>query len=430
MEISQQTQEFIRSHRTENVQDLALHAKRAPNLDLPWALDQIAGWQTARTKLPQWANTDGIIYPPHLSMEQCSSQPTARYKAELASRLLQSADSPTESSPSRLIDLTGGFGVDFSAMAHDFSQAVYVERQPNLCDIARHNFNLLGLQDAQVVNADAESFLLTADHADIIFIDPARRDQHGGRTIAISDCTPDVLSMLELLTAKATYVLVKLSPMLDWHKAVNDCRGTVQEVHVVAVANECKELLLVLHGQPAASRAEDIPVTVYCVNITPHGTEQFTVIEDATGIHTVDTAVEPSCQRTSNRAVSSVDDALPFHYLYEPNAAIMKAGCFDALSSAYDLPQLSANSHLFISNMLVAQFPGRIFQVNAVMTMGKKDLKRGLCGLTHANITTRNFPMSVNQLRNKLKLNDGGDTYLFATTDRNAKHIIIRTTRV
>lgn len=483
MEISQQTREFIRSHRTDDVRDLALHAKRTPDLDLPWALDQIAGWQTARTKLPQWADTDGIIYPLHLSMEQCSSEPTARYKAELATRLMASDGAPAQSDIAahaqseqsdephdttvstttadtaapdiasaaprrgRLIDLTGGFGVDFSTMARNFAQAVYVERQPDLCDIARHNLDLLGLGDAQVVNADAASFLATAEDADIIVIDPARRDEHGGRTFAIADCTPDILGMLDLLTAKAGHVLVKLSPMLDWHKAVEDCRSTVREVHIVAVANECKELLLVLRGQPDAVPVEDVTVTVHCVNITARGTERFTVVADATGVHSVGAARHSDGAATGVTAggtvaedssttdadgdpVSHADDGLPFRYLYEPNAAIMKAGCFAALSSAFRVPQLAPNSHLFISDTSVEGFPGRAFRVATVMTMGKKDLKRGLSGLTHANIATRNFPMSVSQLRGRLKLQDGGDAYLFATTDRDDRRIIIRATHL
>lgn len=483
VEISQQTREFIRNHRTDDVRDLALHAKRTPDLDLPWALDQIAGWQTARTKLPQWADTDGIIYPPHLSMEQCSSEPTARYKAELATRLMASDGAPAQSDIAahaqseqsdephdttvstttadtaapdvasaaprrgRLIDLTGGFGVDFSTMARNFAQAVYVERQPDLCDIARHNLDLLGLGDAQVVNADAASFLATAEDADIIVVDPARRDEHGGRTFAIADCTPDILGMLDLLTAKAGHVLVKLSPMLDWHKAVEDCRGTVREVHIVAVANECKELLLVLRGQPDAVPVEDVTVTVHCVNITARGTEWFTVVADATGVHSVGTARHSDGAATGVTAggtvaedssttdadgdpVSHADDGLPFRYLYEPNAAIMKAGCFAALSSAFRVPQLAPNSHLFISDTSVEGFPGRAFRVATVMTMGKKDLKRGLSGLTHANIATRNFPMSVSQLRGRLKLQDGGDAYLFATTDRDDRRIIIRATHL
>lgn len=498
VEISQQTREFIRNHRTDDVRDLALHAKRTPDLDLPWALDQIAGWQTARSKLPRWADTDGIIYPPHLSMEQCSSEPTARYKAELAARLMASDGAPAQSDATahaqseqsdeptvpttttdtaapaprrgRLIDLTGGFGVDFSTMARDFAQAVYVERQPDLCAIARHNLDLLGLGDAQVVNADAASFLATAEDADIIVIDPARRDEHGGRTFAIADCTPDILGMLDLLTAKAGHVLVKLSPMLDWHKAVEDCRGTVREVHIVAVANECKELLLVLRGQPDAVPVEDVTVTVHCVNITAWGTERFTVVADATGVHSVGTARHSDGAATGTTNIESAkdgealagsadgaatgvtaggtvaedssttdadgdpgnhaDDGLPFRYLYEPNAAIMKAGCFAALSSAFRVPQLAPNSHLFISDTSVEGFPGRAFRVATVMTMGKKDLKRGLSGLTHANIATRNFPMSVSQLRGRLKLQDGGDAYLFATTDRDDRRIIIRATHL
>lgn len=461
VEISQQTREFIRNHRTDDVRDLALHAKRTPDLDLPWALDQIAGWQTARSKLPRWADTDGIIYPPHLSMEQCSSEPAARYKAQLAVRLMASDGAPAPRR-GRLIDLTGGFGVDFSTMARNFAQAVYVERQPDLCDIARHNLDLLGLGDAQVVNADAASFLATAEDADIIVIDPARRDEHGGRTFAIADCTPDILGMLDLLTAKAGHVLVKLSPMLDWHKAVEDCRGTVREVHIVAVANECKELLLVLRGQPDAVPVEDVTVTVHCVNITARGTERFTVMADAAGVHAVGTTRHPDDAATCAANAESVnanavctdstdgepvaeggptgnavgnpgnhaDDGLPFRYLYEPNAAMMKAGCFAALSSAFGVPQLAPNSHLFVSDTPVEGFPGRAFRVDAIMTMGKKDLKRGLSGLTHANISTRNFPMSVNQLRSKLRLQDGGDAYLFATTDHNARRIIIRATRL
>ena len=423
-------------------------------------------------------------------MEQCSSEPTARYKAELAARLMASDGAPAQSDATahaqseqsdeptvpttttdtaapaprrgRLIDLTGGFGVDFSTMARDFAQAVYVERQPDLCAIARHNLDLLGLGDAQVVNADAASFLATAEDADIIVIDPARRDEHGGRTFAIADCTPDILGMLDLLTAKAGHVLVKLSPMLDWHKAVEDCRGTVREVHIVAVANECKELLLVLRGRPDAVPVEDVTVTVHCVNITARGTERFTVMADAAGVHAVGTARHPDDAATCAANAESInanavctdstdgepvaeggptgnavgnpgnhaDDGLPFRYLYEPNAAMMKAGCFAALSSAFGVPQLAPNSHLFVSDTPVEGFPGRAFRVDAIMTMGKKDLKRGLSGLTHANIATRNFPMSVSQLRGRLKLQDGGDAYLFATTDRDDRRIIIRATHL
>ena len=261
---------------------------------------------------------------------------TYKYSAELAARLMASDGAPAQSDATahaqseqsdeptvpttttdtaapaprrgRLIDLTGGFGVDFSTMARDFAQAVYVERQPDLCAIARHNLDLLGLGDAQVVNADAASFLATAEDADIIVIDPARRDEHGGRTFAIADCTPDILGMLDLLTARAGHVLVKLSPMLDWHKAVEDCRGTVREVHIVAVANECKELLLVLRGRPDAVPVEDVPVTVHCVNITARGTERFTVAADATGVRSVGTARHSDGVVTGTTNVESAND--------------------------------------------------------------------------------------------------------------------------
>ena len=226
---------FVLDHREEDVRALALRGSRDKDVDLPWALDQIQGWQAARRKLPSWAAIDGIVYPPHLSMEQCSSEQTARYKAEMAGR------------GQRLVDLTGGFGVDFSVMARGFAEAVYVERQAPLCEIAADNFRLLGLQQATVVCADGTDYLQTMPQADLIYIDPARRDDHGGRTYGIADCTPNVLSIRDLLMEKAERVLIKLSPMLDWRKAVTDLGPQyVREVHIVSVANECKELLILL----------------------------------------------------------------------------------------------------------------------------------------------------------------------------------------
>ena len=232
---SEATIAFIRQNADADVRQLALRGTKDPEVDLPFALDQIAGRQTARHKLPSWAAIDGIVYPPHLSMEQCSSEQTARYKARLIG------------SGGTMVDLTGGFGVDFSFLARGFQRAVYVERQEQLCAIARENFRLLGLSQAEVVCADSTDYLQTMSPVDFIYADPARRDNHGARTYGISDCTPDVLALRDLLLSKARRVLLKLSPMLDWRKAVSDLgEQYVREVHIVSVGNECKELLLLL----------------------------------------------------------------------------------------------------------------------------------------------------------------------------------------
>ncbi len=389
------TEAFIRKHRNDNVRSLALQGARCSDIDLPYALDQIAGWQTARTKLPSWADTDGIVYPPHLSMEQCSSEQTARYKARLAQRL-------TRGDAATLVDLTGGFGVDFSFMAQGFDRAVYVERQPHLCEAVRHNLPLLRLPRAEVVEGDGTDYLNRMEHASVLFLDPARRDTHGGKTVAIADCTPDVTQLEEQLLAKADVVMVKLSPMLDWHKAVEDLQGRVSEVHIVSVAGECKELLLVLcsdfTGQPL----------VVCVN------------DDETF----------SYQEGSPLPLSVVGTLCEPQVLLVPNASIMKAGCFERIGKTFGVRAVADNSHLFLAAEAVADFPGKQYRIRGVTTMNKKELKSALQGITQANISVRNFPLSVPELRKRLKLKDGGETYIFATTRGNREHVLYVCTAV
>ncbi len=371
---------FIRQNADADVRQLALRGTKDPEVDLPFALDQIAGRQTARHKLPSWAAIDGIVYPPHLSMEQCSSEQTARYKASLIG------------SGGMMVDLTGGFGVDFSFLARGFQRAVYVERQEYLCAIARENFRLLGLSQAEVVCGDSTDYLQAMSPVDFIYADPARRDNHGARTYGISDCTPDVLALRDLLLSKARQVLLKLSPMLDWRKAVSDLgEQYVREVHIVSVGNECKELLLLMTPTPAPAPREG---RLFCVNN--------------------DTCFEVPLPL-------SLQTPLPWGgvgggLLYEPNASIMKAGCFTELSQHYGVAPIAHDSHLFVSADHVGGFPGRSFQIDAVTTMNKRDLKETLQGLTQANITVRNFPLSVAELRRRLKLSEGGSTYIFATT--------------
>jgi len=465
--INQATLDFIRQHQDDDVRKLAFLGSKYPDVDMPFALDQIRGRKMARVKLPRWAEIDGIIYPPHISMEQCSSEQTAQYKAELAARLLglgvlTSADAEKSkdadnskicefagkravaskfarnedtsekqqiltnavdnvneikeetsegsfSDEIEFVDLTGGFGVDFSYIAARLGvKSMYVERQAHLCETAKENFERLGLKNAIVKNGDGVevlhtitsdqtwSLLNTSHRLRLIFIDPARRDDAGNKVVSLQDCTPDVTQLQDEMLAKADYVIIKLSPMLDWHRAVSEL-SHVREVHIVSVNNECKELLLVLSAQ------EEAPLRVFCVNDDQH----FGFYD------------------SHEAAVSIVKADEVDGYLYEPNASLMKAGCFGDICQHYGVKMLAKNSHLFSSQELVADFPGRTFRINTISSFNKKELKRQLAGIVKANVAIRNFPLSVPELRKRLKLKDGGDNYIFATTLSDESHVLI-----
>ena len=379
---------FVHEHRDEDVRTLALRGCRDEDVDLPWALNQIQGWQTARHKLPSWAAIDGIVYPPHLSMEQCSSEATAIYKCGIVER-------QPKGCRETLIDLTGGFGVDFAFMARHFDHAVYVDRQAHLCESAQHNFELLGLSQARVINTDAEQVLddiKTEPASTLFYLDPARRDDNKARTYAITDCTPNVLELLPRLLQCSHRVLLKLSPMLDWHKAVAVLGSRVAEVHIVSVGNECKELLVLMdanhEGEPSIHCVNDGQALIYL----------------------------PS-QDTSNPVIASDVEA---PYLYEPHASVMKAGCFGLLTNRFPVKALATDSHLFVSNEHIKEFPGRHFAVIAVTSMNKKELGRAIKGISSANVAVRNFPMTAQELRKRLGLKDGGDCYIFGTTTASA----------
>ena len=406
------TEEFISKHRNDDVRSLALQGARRLDIDMPYALDQIAGWQTARTKLPSWAVVNGLVYPPHLSMEQCSSEQTARYKANLASRLLCDINA---ADGTRLVDLTGGFGVDFSFMAHGFDRMVYVERLPHLCESVRHNLPLLGLPHAEVVEGDGTVYLQKLDHATLIFLDPARRDSHGGKTVAISDCTPNVATLEKMLLDKADLVMLKLSPMLDWHKAVSDLDNKVSEVHIVSVGGECKELLLVLRRDFSGN-----PLVV-CVN----DDDAFSYREgsplQANMIGTDNNP--PMLILTSTPEEEYCDGNVP-QVLLVPNASIMKAGCFDRLVKTFGVRAVSDNSHLFLAADVVEDFPCKQYRIERVTSLNKKEIRKALTGIDRANISARNFPLSVPELRKRLKVKDGGDIHIFATTRDNREHVL------
>lgn len=491
--MNQATLDFIRQHQDDDVRQLAFLGSKYPEVDMPFALDQIRGRKMARVKLPRWASIDGIIYPPHISMEQCSSEQTALYKAELAARLLGLSPSSSENGEEKemesenasnlhlseicefagkgavdsefakneatckkqqiltesaenvneikeephkgdfseetgFVDLTGGFGVDFSYIASRLGvKSMYVERQAHLCEVAKENFGRLGLKNAIVKNGDgievlhsfaskkeaaaSDSLGITEDQSQsllktnlglkLIFIDPARRDDAGNKVVSLKDCTPDVTLLQEEMLSKADYVIIKLSPMLDWHRAVSEL-NCVQEVHVISVNNECKELLLVLSARNMGN------LRIYCVN-------------DAQSFVCEESDMEASSVKI---APSTLEE---MQYLYEPNASLMKAGCFGVLSERYDARMLSKNSHLFVSQAPIEAFPGRSFRIIAISSFNKKELKRHLSGITKANIATRNFPLSVAELRKRLKLKDGGETYIFATTLSDESHVLVIT---
>ena len=506
--MNQATLDFIRQHQDDDVRQLAFLGSKYPEVDMPFALDQIRGRKMARVKLPRWASIDGIIYPPHISMEQCSSEQTALYKAELAARLLGLSPSSSENGEEKekesenasnlhlseicefagkgavdsefakneatckkqqilteskenvnetkeephkgdfseetgFVDLTGGFGVDFSYIASRLGvKSMYVERQAHLCEAAKENFGRLGLKNAIVKNGDGievlHSFALKKDDAaseslgiteeqsrsllktnlglKLIFIDPARRDDAGNKVVSLKDCTPDVTLLQEEMLSKADYVIIKLSPMLDWHRAISEL-SHVREVHIISVNNECKELLLVL----SARNMGDVEASSADGEVKHAGNLRIYCVNDAQSF------VCDELDMESSSVIIAPPVLEEMQYLYEPNASLMKAGCFSVLSERYGARMLSKNSHLFVSMEPIEDFPGRSFRIIAISSFNKKELKRYLSGIAKANIATRNFPLSVAELRKRLKLKDGGETYIFATTLSDESHVLVIT---
>jgi len=380
------TKQFIRENLNADVPTLAL--KKAPvGTDVSLALRQIAARQLLQKKVPSWAENEDLLFPVHLSVEQCSSEASVKYKAGL----LQGQT---------FADLTGGLGVDTYFISQQFLQADYVERQAELCDLARHNFEVLKA-NVKVWNETAEEYLSHCEPKDCIFVDPARRDEHGRKTVSISDCTPDVAAMQNLLLQKAKTVMIKLSPMLDISKAL-EALHHVKEVHVVAVANECKELDVIME------RDYEGELQFVCVNLLTSQPELHFTQEE-----------ERNCPARIADGISN--------YLYEPNPAVMKAGCFKLLAQRFDVLKLHKNSNLYISEQLVPDFPGRIFEVEGWAPYNKKVRQTLLHDVDKASIAVRNFPLSVAELRKALKINDGDATYLFATTLKGEQKVVIRT---
>ena len=381
-------EEFIAQNKNADVHALAL-GKAPTEINLQYCLRQIEGWQKAQQKLPSWAKTEGIIYPVKLSMEQCSSEQTALYKQKLVGRLLPE-------NRQRMADLTGGFGIDFSFLAQLFDEADYVEQSEQLCEIARHNFPLLGLSKARVHNKTCEDFIDGMGFFSLIYLDPSRRDAAGRKMVALNDCTPDIEALQDKLLDHATIVLVKLSPMLDIQDTLRRLQN-VNEVHVVSVDGECKEMLIVLCREKQGT-------TFHCTNIAAQ-TQTFS---------------------TDKRETEPIIAPRPEQYLYEPNASILKAGVQNVLCQAYNVRKLHPFSHLFTSPHFIENFPGRAFVIEDYCSFAKKDIKTMLAGISQCNLTIRNFPSTVAELRKRLKLREGGNIYLFATTLSDGSHALLR----
>ena len=384
--MNETTRQFIREHLNDDVPTLAL--KKAPvGTDFSLALRQIEARQLLQKKVPSWSQNDDLLFPVRLSIEQCSSEATAHYKADL----LQ-GDS--------FADLTGGLGIDTFFIAQHFTKADYVERQSELCELAQHNFEVLEA-NIEVHNATAEDYLNHCSSVDCLYLDPARRDAYGRKTVGIGDCTPNVAELQNLLLQKARRVMIKLSPMLDISKALEELH-CVRDVHVVAVNNECKELIFILERDFLGS-----PI-LHCANLlTSQPTLSFTFEQ------------EHDCP------LRLADE--PQHYLYEPNAAVMKAGAYKWVSECFGVLKLHKNSHLYTSETLVHNFAGRIFEVEDWADYNKKVKSTLLAGVDKANLAVRNFPLSVDELRKALKITEGGEVYLFATTLRDGRKVMIKT---
>jgi 16S rRNA G966 N2-methylase RsmD len=375
---------FIHKNRTLNISDVMLKMPSF-SIDGKWIAAQIEGWQKATNKLPLWANMDFVIYPVRLSMEQCSSEKTASYKSSIVNG-------------NTMVDLTGGFGVDTFFFAKRFRKAIYIEQQEDLTQIASHNFSVLGNSTIEIHCGNSVDILKTiTEPIDLIYLDPARRKE-SQKVYKLNDCEPDVVSMLDHYFSFSNNILVKTSPMLDIKEAIRMLRS-VKEVHIVSIDQECKEVLYILNKDYS-----DEPLYI-CVHDFKNKTDRFTF----------KTSEEMSCKPPI---------AEPLKFLYEPNASILKAGAFNSITRQFDVLKLHTSTHLYTSENLITNFPGRTFTIKEICGYNKKDLQL-LIPSGKANIQTRNFPDSVEEIRKKTGIKDGGNLYVFATTLLNEKKVML-----
>jgi hypothetical protein len=381
--LNSEVQEFLEEQYKTEVSKMAFRGSPFEGISTQELLVQLSGKKKAEKKLPLWFGTRGIIYPPNLNLEQTSSEVTAKYKASLVAG-------------ASLADLTGGFGIDSYYFSEKIEKVRHLELNPELQEIAEHNFEVLGAKNIISEACDALNFLKnTSERFDWVYIDPSRRDEAGGRVFFLSDCLPNVPENLDILQEKAENILIKTSPLLDLQAGLNELEN-VREIHVVAVDNDVKELLWVLNKNASEG------IEIKTVNFQKKEKQVFNGIF---GGNPPENYSEPK------------------NFLFEPNAAIMKSGLFGRLGNELGLEKLHPNSQLYTSDTPV-NFPGRRFKVLQILPFRKKQLKKDL-QLKKANITTRNFPESVAELRKILKIKEGGESYLFFTTLQNEEKVVL-----
>ena len=395
------TEQFIREHLTADVRTLALSA-HPDGVDMQYALTQISGWQTARVKVPLWAATDGIVYPKHLSLEQCTSQYIAQYKAGQVEALLGKG--------LRMADITGGMGVDCFFISAGASKICYNEMSAELCQCARTNFKALGRSEIEVNCGSAEDYIMRfePDSLDFIYLDPARRGDAGRKLVSISDCQPDTVALQDDLLRIAPNVMVKLSPMLDISRALTELRH-VSHVLVIGLERECKEITLILR------RGYDREPVIEAVDINPDGTPMKSV------------SSAKSADAALPLPIAEPDWLQPGTYISEPSAPYMKCALFRTIAAQTGTALLHPDTHLFWSKSQPAGFPGRTFRLQGIIPFDKRSLSA--LTKTQANLSVRNFPETAPQLQKKLKLRDGGPRYLIATTLSDSRRVLLDLTK-
>lgn len=383
-----EVQDYINHNLKSNIEQLIFKGSPFKEVSIQELANQIVAKQKSEKKLPAWFQTKNIYYPPKLSIEQTSSEITAEYKSKLID-----GDS--------IIDITGGFGVDCYAFSKRFKKVVHCEINKELSEIVSYNYEQMGVSNIEIVATNGLEYLKsTSEKFDCIYIDPSRRNEKKGKVFLLSDCAPNVPENLDFLFEKSNTILIKNSPILDITSTISELKF-VKEIHIIAINNEVKELLFLLKKDIKQS------IEVITCNFLKIKTQEFRFVLG-----------KDFCFEYS----------LPLKYLYEPNAAILKSGGFNQVAGQQKVNKLQQHSHLYTSESLVKDFPGRIFKINNVFTYNKKRIKKQITE-TKANITTRNFPKTVAQIRKETKLKDGGSAYLFFTTNLNNELIIIDCTK-
>lgn len=392
MEINEATWHFIRSHANDNVRDLALRGCKDTSVDFKFALQQIEGRQKSKDKLPDFYQNENILYPPTVSMEQCSSTPTAQYKASLVEG-------------ETFADLTGGFGIDTFALSRRFKHGYHIEPNSALSELVQHNASVLNISNLEFIQDTMEESLSQIPNVDCLYIDPSRRDSHGNRVVCLEDCTPNIIEWKSTLLGKCKKLMIKLSPMIDIKRSLLQLPET-SDIYTIAVNGECKEVLLILEaGKDPTDRC------IHTINILKDGYQIF----ETTASEEVDAM--PTLTNTLGR------------YLYEPNAAVLKAGTFKSIATRFGLEKLHPHTHLYTSDILAKDFPGRIFNVDDSYSFNKKEIKKALGDIKKANVAVRNFPLTAEELKALLKIKDGGEVFLFGTTLTDGKLTVIQATK-